>query len=56
MGFDLDAHARYGEVESRLDVRSGGGSSRDKLEGTIGRGGSMLRLYTHDGDIVITDG
>ncbi len=56
VGFDLDAHARYGEVESRLNVRSERGSSREKLKGAIGRGGSVLRLYTHDGDIVITDG
>jgi DUF4097 and DUF4098 domain-containing protein YvlB len=55
MGFDLDARTHDGEVESRVDFRSGRNSSRDRMEGTIGRGGSKLRLVTHEGDIIIRE-
>jgi hypothetical protein len=52
-GFTLEAYAQDGEVQTRLRVDERGGRSRGSLEGDIGRGGSLLRLVTHDGDIRI---
>lgn len=50
-GFDVDADARGGRVRSDLPIV--GSVGRDRVEGTIGGGGKLLRLRNRDGDIRI---
>lgn len=54
-GFDIEAYARDGEVEAPSSVR-GGRDGGERLRTSIGRGGSLVKLYTHDGDIRISEG
>jgi len=55
IGFNVDARAEGGQVEALLpSVTVQGPISKNRLEGTIGGGGNMLRLRSSHGDIRIT--
>jgi len=54
-GFDVEALARHGYVDSDMtDLRSAG-VSRDRVSGRIHGGGNLLKLRSSDGDIRIRE-
>ena len=54
-GFDIDAVAS-GRVEADSSLRFSGKQSVERMSGTIGSGGSVLKIRAEDGDIRIISG
>ena len=55
LGFDIDAVAS-GRVETDPSLGFAGNQKTDRLSGTIGGGGNVLRIRAEDGDIRIVSG
>jgi hypothetical protein len=56
-GYEVDAHAQGGRVESYIDgLAPEPNEGRQRLRGTIGSGGAMLKLRTSHGSIRISEG
>ncbi len=55
LSFELDASTAYGEVRAELSGVVGGvkGDEAKRLHGTVGTGGSKLRLHSSSGDVEI---
>jgi hypothetical protein len=49
----LDASTSQGRIENEFDVSGSSGDSKKRLEGQIGRGGSLIQLGTSNGSIRI---
>lgn len=55
-GFQIQAGATNGEIESEFQLSTWGSENNKNLNGTVGGGGPMVRLTTSNGDISINKG
>ena len=53
VGFEVDADAPGGRIRADVPIQARGVIREDRIQGTIGGGGSLLRLRNEDGDIRI---
>lgn len=54
-GFDVEAVARHGYIDTDLSDLRGASGSRDRFSGRLHGGGSLLKLRSSDGDIRIRE-